>query len=110
MVLGWQLYGELIAARPAWSVRGVAALVLMFVLVTAGLLLVNICKRFIQRSSDTPRRPRPYSPPPVDDWARKPLVAPLEAVEGAGRSDGDRSERKPGRDGLDEGTDSSGLP
>lgn len=110
MVLGWRLYGELIAARPAWSVRGVAALVLMFVLVTAGLLLVNVCKRFIQRSSDTPRRPRPYSPPPVDDWARKPLVSPLEAVDDAGRSEGDRSHRKPRPGGFDEGADSSGLP
>ena len=81
MTLVWHWGCGLLAARPAPSVRGTAALVLMIALVTGGLLLVNVLKRFIQRTSDSPRRPPPFTPPPLDDWARKPLASTTDSAE-----------------------------
>ncbi len=91
MTLVWHWGYGLLAARPVPSVRGTAALVLMIALVTGGLLLVNVLKRFIQRTSDSPRRPPPFTPPPLDDWARKPLASTTDSAEVPAKSpdDGD---------------------
>ena len=91
MTLVWHWGYGLLAARPIPSVRGTAALVLMIALVTGGLLLVNVLKRFIQRTSDSARRPPPFTPPPVDDWARKPLASMTDSAEVSATSpdDGD---------------------
>ncbi len=81
MTLLWHsLIGSLLAQRVALPIRTTAAWILMFVIVTGGLLLVNAFKRYLRRYSDLPPRPRPYESPPVDDWARKPLVDPAAEI------------------------------
>ncbi len=66
------------------NLRAILALVLLFVMLTGGLIIVNLAKRVVSRHADDPRRPKPYQPPPGDDWARKPMVSaepPSDEVE-----------------------------